>query len=134
MLDFGYYNMEVNMTYKMSSKNKKNKREHRIVVENFLNRELSPSEIIHHIDGNKRNNILSNLQLLTRREHAIIHYNSKKMKKPIIQKRKNGEFVKEWGSATDVMKELGYINGNISKCCKGKIKSAYGYVWEYKYA
>ena len=32
-----------------------------------------------------------------------------------------------------MLKELD-INGNISKCCKGKIKSAYGYVWEYKYA
>ena len=47
--------------------------EHRIVMEEYLGRELSSDEIIHHIDGNRSNNDISNLQLLSRTEHIEIH-------------------------------------------------------------
>lgn len=47
--------------------------EHRYVVECFLNRPLSSSEIVHHKDGNKLNNDISNLEVTTRSSHAKEH-------------------------------------------------------------
>lgn len=38
--------------------------EHRFLMEQMLNRNLSKTEIVHHKDGNKLNNELSNLELL----------------------------------------------------------------------
>ena len=37
--------------------------EHRLVVENFIGRELENRETVHHIDGNKQNNSINNLML-----------------------------------------------------------------------
>ncbi len=47
--------------------------EHRYAMAKRLGRPLHPSEVVHHKDGNKRNNCLTNLELLTRREHAQQH-------------------------------------------------------------
>lgn len=48
--------------------------QHRIVMENKIGRKLTKDEIVHHIDHNKHNNNISNLQLVTRSEHAKIHF------------------------------------------------------------
>jgi hypothetical protein len=47
--------------------------EHRVVMEKHLGRKLNRCEIVHHIDGNKHNNYISNLELMTQAEHARIH-------------------------------------------------------------
>ena len=49
------------------------KQEHRIVMENEIGRLLKSSEIIHHIDGDGLNNDISNLEIMTRAEHARLH-------------------------------------------------------------
>jgi hypothetical protein len=46
---------------------------HRIVMENELNRLLTENEIVHHIDGNKFNNSVENLEVMNNREHARLH-------------------------------------------------------------
>ena len=46
---------------------------HRWVMEKHLNRRLERGEIVHHKDGNRQNNDLENLQLLTAKEHYKIH-------------------------------------------------------------
>lgn len=46
---------------------------HRIVMENHLKRLLTKEEVIHHIDGNKHNNNITNLQLMTNKEHTKLH-------------------------------------------------------------
>lgn len=51
--------------------------EHRLVVEQKIGRPLRSDEIVHHIDGNKRNNSLNNLMICTRAEHARIHFSKK---------------------------------------------------------
>ena len=47
---------------------------HRIVAEQKLGRSLKKGEIVHHIDGNKRNNNPSNLMVMTQSEHCALHF------------------------------------------------------------
>lgn len=48
--------------------------EHRMVVEESIKRRLLPTEVIHHIDGNKSNNNIENLVLCSNnKEHNQIH-------------------------------------------------------------
>lgn len=47
---------------------------HRYVMEQHLSRKLRSDEIIHHKDGNKMNNDISNLEIMTRAEHARHHH------------------------------------------------------------
>lgn len=47
--------------------------EHVYVMEQFLGRKLTSDEIVHHKDGNKQNNKISNLELLSISEHNLRH-------------------------------------------------------------
>lgn len=46
---------------------------HVVVMENNIGRRLRKNEVVHHIDHNKLNNNISNLQLMTNSEHASLH-------------------------------------------------------------
>lgn len=57
-----------------------NRHIHRQVMEQILGRKLSPHEIVHHIDGNRKNNIPENLQLTNKSAHTA-HHSAKKIGK-----------------------------------------------------
>lgn len=59
---------------------------HRIIAEQKLGRALSKGEVVHHIDGNSRNNHPDNLQVMSQSEHVKLHF-VEMMK---IRKEKNG--------------------------------------------
>ena len=114
---------------------------HRLVALAFIpNPDNLP--IINHKDENPSNNNVSNLEWCdvkyncnygTRNERVSKkHVNRKDQSKPIRQFTKDGAFIKEYPSINEVERQTGYINSHISQCCKGKLKSAYGYIWRYK--
>ena len=47
--------------------------EHRWVMEQKIGRRLGRLEFVHHINGDKRNNRIENLKIVTPKEHAIEH-------------------------------------------------------------
>ena len=62
-------------------------REHILVMENHIGRPIEKGEVIHHIDGNKQNNNIKNLQLMSVTEHNACHAANDRL---VMQLYKNG--------------------------------------------
>ena len=54
----------------------------------------------------------------------------KKLSKKVLQYTLDGEFVREWPSTRECGRN-GFNSGYIAACCRGKLKSAYGFKWCY---
>lgn len=53
---------------------------------------------------------------------------AEKFSKKVLQIYKNtNEVIKVWKSIRDIEREKGFNNSSISRCCTGKLESAYGY-------
>ncbi len=63
-------------------------REHRLVMEGFLDRFLEPEECVHHIDGDKLNNSIENLELMLIEGHVKLHHTGKQGRGPDKKPRK----------------------------------------------
>lgn len=48
-------------------------KEHIFIMEQHIHRKTHRGEVVHHIDGNKLNNNINNLMLLTAGEHSKLH-------------------------------------------------------------
>lgn len=64
-----------------------------------------------------------------KRDHDVIMKGAIKRRKPVIQYDLNGNFIKEY-EGSSVIPNI--AEANIIACCKGKLNSAYGYIWRYK--
>jgi len=49
-------------------------REHVYIIEQHIGRKLAKGEVVHHINYNRQDNRLENLQLMTKSEHTKLHY------------------------------------------------------------
>lgn len=102
---------------------------HRLVYDTFKNI-IDDNKVIDHIDKNKINNNINNLREVSLSDNSK-NCEKKKQEKTIIhQYTLNNEFIKEWISFDEIKNNLGYHSSSISKCCTGKIKTAYGFIWK----
>ena len=106
---------------------------HRLVAEAFIE---NPFELpqINHKDGNKNNNAVINLEWTTQKDnnrHAI-KTNLRKAKRILLVDSENN-IVKEFNNRMEINDFLGrqVCQDSITRCCNGKRKTAYGYVWRY---
>lgn len=51
---------------------------------------------------------------------------------PILQFDLEGNFIREWSSQKEATIFLSKTGDGIGACCRGKQKTAYGYVWKFK--
>ena len=55
------------------------------------------------------------------------------VKKHVIQYRKDGILLKEWDNIKKASEGTNICQHSIRQCCKGKLLTAGGYKWEFKY-
>lgn len=50
----------------------------------------------------------------------------------VLQYDKNNNYIRSFNSSEEAARSLGKTSGsNIRSCCRGKLKTAYGYKWKY---
>lgn len=112
---------------------------HRIVATTFISNPKNKPEV-NHIDGNKKNNNIDNLEWVTKSEnmkHAIrtgllVIKRSIQIPKQIEQLDLENNLIKTWDNCKEIVEQLKVADSHIYKCCTNKAKTAYGYKWRYK--
>lgn len=116
---------------------------HRLVAQAFIPNEDLFKTIVNHIDENKENNTVENLEWCTQEYNnnygthqercAIARLNHPDMSKQVEQYSLDGKtLIKTFPSTIEIQRQLGFAQSNISSCCNGKYKTAYGFIWKYK--
>ena len=117
---------------------------HRIVAETFIPNEFNKPEV-NHIDGNKKNNSVNNLEWATRQEnmrHLYYCLDSTEMRRKMGNSRRgerNGvsrkiiriEDGKIYSCISDAAKDIGVHRMCVSDVCRGKQKTTGGYHYMY---
>lgn len=117
--------------YQLSKDNiKREYKAHRLVAEAFLPNPGNKREV-NHIDGNKHNNSVGNLEWATSSENQLhAYYELGKGIKAIKQLSKDGKLIKVWCSIKEASLSLDIDAPDISNASRGKRLSAGGYKWQ----
>ena len=109
---------------------------HIFMWEHF-NGEVPDGMQINHIDENKENNCIWNLELLTPKENCNYGNRTAKnianrdAKRSVYQYSLNGELISTFNSVREAERKTGFTCSNISKACRGLFKTYKGYKWSY---
>lgn len=117
---------------------------HRLIAMTFIPNPLNLPQI-DHIDDNKSNNCVNNLQWITNADNMAKAWRTgartiektykrgkdNKISKSVMQYDLEGNFIKQWYCIKDIERELKFHSGNICCCCRHKRPTAYGFKWEY---
>ena len=108
---------------------------HWLVANAFIPKEKE-HEVINHINGDKHNNKLSNLERCTQsynvRESYRLGLEKPPNEKKVLQYDLNGNFIKEWKSGSEASRQTNTSQANISACCRGLRKQANEFIWRFK--
>lgn len=125
-----------NRGYKITTLSKNSKVKsfaiHRLIAQAFL---PNPNnfECVNHLDGNKLNNKIDNLEWCTTQQNIQHAYKNNLMtnNKKIDQYSLDNKFIKIFNSANEASRETGIAQPNITMCALGKKKTAGGYIWKH---
>ena len=120
----------------LSSKEEKHKTltVHRIVAKTFIPNP-EEKEDVNHIDGNKLNNNVNNLEWTTTQENIIKRYEigiDGNNYKRVSQFDKDGNLVGSFPSSYEAERITGISRTHIGGCCRGERLTAGGYVWKFE--
>jgi hypothetical protein len=114
---------------------------HRLVAIAFIKNPNNYNEV-NHKDEKTNNNYVYNLEWCTHKynmnygtinqRRSKTETKTKKNGKKIIQYDINNVFIKKWNNQLEIQKQLKIAQPHISNCCKGKRKTAGGYIWKYE--
>ena len=103
---------------------------HRLVASVFIpNPQGLPQ--VNHLDENKENNAVTNLEWCTAQENSSYGTRPERLQTRVAKYSIFGELIAEFDSVRDAAKDAGCDYTTIVHCCNSSSQTAKGYVWRY---